>query len=445
MRTLFDVLNYCTTAIVVYYVVMFIVGRQTLQRREDDEAFGPRPVFVLVVPAHNEGLVIAETVRRLRVLDNDRFVGLIVNDGSTDETGARARAAAASDPRIVVVDREPEVAGKGKGDVLNHAYELITDMVRNRDPRLLGATSPQVVVGVIDADGWLEPHALTEVARYYGDPQVAGVQVPVRIWNARDGFFPFMQEIEFFAFSMLVQGGRDVIGSIGLGGNGQFVRLSALQTLGPRPWSKCLTEDLDLALSLVEQGWRNRFCPHAAVSQQGLSRLRPFLRQRTRWIQGHYQCWHHFRAIWRTPSLPLATKLDLSVYLGLVASITLCGLQVLLVLGQFFGLYTVPTSYLSFIHNDLLYRGAVLAVTSVPILTLAVAYQRSAPVRLQWWAAPGMFFLFSLYTYMWGAVGTTRALVRMALRRDSWVKTPRMVVSSESLVSEENLLAARTT
>ncbi|MGH2968452.1 MAG: hypothetical protein ACRDK0_05240 [Solirubrobacteraceae bacterium] len=46
-------------------------------------------------------------------------------------------------------------------------------------------------------------------------------------------------------FSRLVQAGRDPLGSVGLGGNGQFVRLSALQDMGDSPWSRCLTEDLD--------------------------------------------------------------------------------------------------------------------------------------------------------------------------------------------------------
>jgi cellulose synthase/poly-beta-1,6-N-acetylglucosamine synthase-like glycosyltransferase len=74
-----------------------------------------------------------------------------------------------------------------------------------------------------------------------------------------------------------------------MGGNGQFNRLSALDSVadGEGPWRDRLTEDQDLGLRLFEAGWRGVAAAGTAVDQQGLPGLRRLLRQRTRWAQGN--------------------------------------------------------------------------------------------------------------------------------------------------------------
>src|SRR5439155_9306443 len=111
---------------------------------------------------------------------------------------------------------------------------------------------------------------------------------------------------------------KDRIGSATLGGNGQCARLSALATLGPMPWEASLTEDLDLSLRLIMNGWRLRFCPSAAVWQEALPGFRRLVRQRSRWLQGHLVSWGHLPALLHRP-LPLHTRLDLLIFLLLPA------------------------------------------------------------------------------------------------------------------------------
>ncbi len=55
------------------------------------------------------------------------------------------------------------------------------------------------------------------------------------------------------------------------------------------PWRDRLTEDQDLGLRLIGRGWEGRQELRASVDQQGLPKLRPLLRQRTRWSQGNLQ------------------------------------------------------------------------------------------------------------------------------------------------------------
>ena len=90
----------------------------------------------------------------------------------------------------------------------------------------------------MDADGVLEPQTLDEVAAIFADPGVGGVQVGVTIANAHERLMLRCQDIEFVGFSHLAQAARDRIGSVGLGGNGQFTRLSAPLSLGRPPWTR---------------------------------------------------------------------------------------------------------------------------------------------------------------------------------------------------------------
>jgi len=54
--------------------------------------------------------------------------------------------------------------------------------------------------------------------------------------------------MEFLVFTEVFQRARRRWGNAGLGGNGQFVRWTALQALGDEPWTDYLTEDLDMGL-----------------------------------------------------------------------------------------------------------------------------------------------------------------------------------------------------
>ena len=194
--------------------------------------------------------------------------------------------------RVRVVDRPPEVAGRGKGAVLNEGYRVLSDLLDQGDPLVAGFDPDEVVVGIVDADGHLEPSALHHVARLFADPRVGGVQMGVIIGNAEDGLMPRCQDLEFVGFSQLAQAARDRIGSVGLGGNGQFTRLVALQ-----PWASALD-------GLPNGGSRPRpqFDParlaHPLLQDNVGDAARRahgprWLRQRTRWAQGHYQCWDH--------------------------------------------------------------------------------------------------------------------------------------------------------
>src|SRR5438874_2699606 len=172
-------LGYFMALVSLYYVTLYLLSTRRLARQVRADA-PPRPGMALIVPAHNEELVIGGTLESLTRLDYEPYCVLVVNDGSTDETGPRARAFEHTG-RVHVFDRPLESAGMGKGAVLNEGYRILQELLARRDPLVAGFDPNNVVVGVVDADGHLERNALKEIARHFDDPMVGGVQMGVVI------------------------------------------------------------------------------------------------------------------------------------------------------------------------------------------------------------------------------------------------------------------------
>ncbi|MER7762243.1 glycosyltransferase [Streptomyces sp. NPDC097619] len=256
------------------------------------------------VPCRDEEAVVGTTVARLRA-DFPYAHVWVVDDASEDRTGEIVAALAEDDLRVHLVSRVLPEARTGKGAALNAAYRELGELL---DP---GTDRDRVVVCVVDADGRLDPAATALVSgpRGFGDPETGGVQVSVRMRNVSDPrplpdrgraanaaarLLVRMQDMEFAVSNAGMQLLRARTGSVGLGGNGQFTRLSALDRIAAaerRPWREgALLEDYELGLHMILAGDRIRHVADTWVSQEGLPHARRLLTQRTRWAQGNLQC-----------------------------------------------------------------------------------------------------------------------------------------------------------
>ena len=295
----------------VWTIVLFISGYRYLRR------WNPRPpgdeskyLWVFLVPALNEGVTIADSVARLRAVTATNKVVLVINDGSDDNTGEVLESIAG--PDLSVLTRVPPEARVGKAAALNSAYAHIRSSVLN-SPGYSHWHPDHVIVTIIDADGRLAADAPQWVSRHFDDPRVGGVQVNVHVYN-QTSYLTRQQGMEFTVFGGLFQLGRSTWGTAFMGGNGQFNRLSALESVASTegPWSHYLTEDQELGLRLLERGWRGEHSPYTQVDQQGLNKLRPLWRQRTRWFQGNLQVLGSIRRL-NSPHLVGVRRLDASV------------------------------------------------------------------------------------------------------------------------------------
>lgn len=301
----------------LYFLATTVFGMIEGQRlRRRDAALGPpgarpgtrsRPKAVyFLIPCLNEEGVIGTTLSRLLVNDEARVV--VIDDASDDRTADVVRSVGGD--RTLLISRRSPNARKGKGPALNAGLPAV-----RADAAARGLDADEVLVAVMDADGYLSEGALAHVLPLFDDPTVGGAQLGVRISNREVNLLTTMQDFEFWGLAATAQLGRARLGTVSLGGNGQFTRLSALNSLSGAPWSSALTEDLDLALRLLRRGWRLTTTAQAAVYQEGVTTVKALIRQRTRWYQGHMACISQLRRMWGSPALSNLAVLEVSAYL----------------------------------------------------------------------------------------------------------------------------------
>jgi cellulose synthase/poly-beta-1,6-N-acetylglucosamine synthase-like glycosyltransferase len=370
--------------------------------------------FVFMMPCLNEEKVLLNSLQRLLSIPGDGFVVLVIDDGSDDNTVDAVSGILGE--RVWLLSRKPPHAREGKGEALNAGVRYLTGSghLAGRDPH-------NVIVVVVDADGRLDPQSIEEVRPYFANPTIGAVQIGVRINNREQSRLARMQDMEFVIYTEVFQRGRRHLGSVGLGGNGQFMRLSAMMSLGPSPWTRSLTDDLDLGVRLIAAGWRNEYCSTVAVHQQGVVELRRLIRQRSRWFQGHLQSWKLIPLVLR--SVPRRARADLLYHLSSPAILLVASL-----LSASFLLSMVNSVILAAEGQNPFgwWIASTYALTFGPALAFSFVYwlrERSNGVGV---LRTVMFaHMYVCYGMMWYASGWW-AVGRTLRGRTGWAKTDRV-------------------
>src|SRR5262249_7327409 len=115
-----------------------------------------RPHVLVIVPAFNCDAFIGDAVRSIRASTTGDWSCVVVDDGSTDETFARAEAAAEGDPRFTLVSQ----ANAGHIGAINRACD-----------------APGDVVALLDSDDLFLPDKLTVALRILAERPTAGLLV----------------------------------------------------------------------------------------------------------------------------------------------------------------------------------------------------------------------------------------------------------------------------
>ena len=422
---------------VPYFLGSVVLGIKVLRRHgglraqeaaEQDAAARAGYHLYYVVPCLNEGLVIGATVQRL-LTDGTKSRVFVIDDDSDDDTAKQARAAAraaVASHRLRIVTRRRPHAREGKGEALNAAFPLI---LRDAESRHLDPD--RVVIAVMDADGRLSPGGAQAALPLFADARVGAVQLIVRIRN-RSKLICKFQDVEFWTISAISQFARSLTGTVSLGGNAQFTRLTALQSLDGKPWSHSLTEDLDLGLRLAAAGWRTTTTTGAYVDQQGVESYRRLMRQRTRWYQGHLSSIHRLPELWASEKLGQIGLIELTSYL-LVPWLIVLPWSIL----QQWVLYQVLfNSGRAVIATQLGPAPWVIGyallwyvISFLPNLVIGLVYaRRTRTVSI--WTALLLGHLMILWNYI-GYIAAWRAIFRMIRGQRGWDKTSRTVDSTD--------------
>ena len=398
-----------------YTFAVFVVSR----RKRTPEVKSPDGLyFVFVVPCLNEELVIGRTLENLLEIPAENFSVLVIDDGSEDKTAEIAEGF--DSDRVWVMRRTAPEARQGKGRALNAAFKWLMDS------NVLGGWKREdVIVVIVDADGRISPNATHEVGTYFADPKVGAVQIGVRMNNRKDKLLARMQDMEFVTFTEIYQRGREHVGSVGLGGNGQFTRLTALASLGRDPWTDCLTEDLDLGVRMLCLGWRTEFSSRAFVSQQAVTKFRPLVRQRARWFQGHMQCWRRIPNVMASEHLSSKSVFDLVYHLMSPAVVLLMTFPMLaFTIALFAMLITSPSETIAMLTEG---AGQNFAIWYLMSFGIAPFYGFAYWIRSGDTGLVKSVFLahiYTLYSYFWFLSGW-RAVWNVVRRKNGWAKTAR--------------------
>lgn len=227
--------------------------------------------FAIVIPAHDEELVIEKTLKSALSINypKDLFDVAVIADNCSDHTADIARSTGA-----IVYERFNQ-AEKGKGYALRWCFDRLLSSEKNYDAVL-----------VVDADSQVSANTLyilnAHLSKGAKAVQIADIVAPrLRSWNSE------IVRLAFTLFNVARPLGKERIGcSAGLRGNGMCISAGTLRRI---PWKAfSLTEDLEYGLILLLHDINVAFAPEATVVTIMPDKLRNSETQRARWEAGRF-------------------------------------------------------------------------------------------------------------------------------------------------------------
>ncbi|KXU32651.1 hypothetical protein A0J57_08865 [Sphingobium sp. 22B] len=248
-------------------IPLLMVGLECLLALSDAAAFPPAatsPRIAVLIPAHDEALAIAATLKaaQAQLAATDRLV--VVADNCSDATAAVARAHGAE----VIERQDPDNRGKG------FALAFGRDALRG---------DPPAVVLVLDADTLPAPGAIPLIAAQAArnDAALQGCYL-IESGSAEPRIA--MSNLAFRLKNFVRQKGlQRLAGHALLQGSGMAFPWTMFST-APLATSS-LVEDVQLGVDLYLRGDRVRFAEYARFTSAA-STLRGTVSQRTRWEHG---------------------------------------------------------------------------------------------------------------------------------------------------------------
>ena len=365
------------------------------------------PKFSIIVPTKNEEPVINRCLNAILDMNypKDKMEVIIVDGNSSDATCLICEGFSAKHPGLFKIIKEKEA--KGKPAALNLALPIITGEV----------------VGVFDADSVPEKEALRKVASHFNDKQVMAVQGRTTSLNEKRNILTRVVSMEEKAWFQALLAGREKMQLfVPLTGSCQFIRRNELEELGG--WDEAsLTEDVELALRLVEKKHTIRYADEVCCGQETPNSLRDLTKQRIRWYRGYMET-----------ALKYGRLLDTLNKRTVDAEISLVGPFIMVI---------SLLSYLNWLVLSLLFTqtsiivtitGLIIILTAISLISIGVLLIASEkPIRLRnllWVPSIYAYWLIQMCIAGW-------AFVKLIFRRKRvWSKTEKKGFISPNLVTD---------
>jgi biofilm PGA synthesis N-glycosyltransferase PgaC len=242
------------------------------ERRSGTEQGAPPPLpsyppVSILIPCHNEGDNVRETVAWASAQDYPDFEIIAINDGSRDDTGEILDELVEQYPRLRVL-------------------HLASNQGKAMGLRMGALASPNEYLICIDGDALLDRNATAWMMHHLlASSRIGAVTGNPRIRN-RSTVLGKLQVGEFSSIIGLIKRTQRVYGALfTVSGVVVGFRKTALREIGY--WSlDMVTEDIDVSWRLQLGDWEVRYEPHALCWVLMPETIQGLWRQRLRWAQG---------------------------------------------------------------------------------------------------------------------------------------------------------------
>ncbi len=228
------------------------------------------PIVTVMVPAHNESIVLKKTMEALIKFDypKDRYEIIVVNDNSTDDSAQVLKTIQHNNPsaKIIVINTDRVVGGKGKSNALNIALSVASGSV----------------IAIYDADNTPEKQALKIlVENLMSDDKLGAVIGKFRTRNKYASLLTRFVNIETLAYQCMNQAGRYFFFKLcTIPGTNYVIRRELIDQMGG--WDvNALAEDTEISFRLYRMGYYIKFIPQAVTWEQEPQKLKQWFKQRT--------------------------------------------------------------------------------------------------------------------------------------------------------------------
>jgi len=395
---IFDIISIILLSILLFWTVyngsIIYVGVRSRRKRPQNNYADEEPKFSIIVPTKDEETVIGRCLNGLLDLDypKDKLEIIVVDGNSADATCKVCSDFSAKYPGSFKIVNEKE--SKGKPTALNLALPYATGQI----------------VGVFDADSVPEKDVLRKVASYFGDKQLMAVQGRTTSLNEKRNILTRVVSAEEKAWYQALLSGREKLQLfVPLNGSCQFIRRNVLEELGG--WDEAsLTEDVELALRLVEKKYSIKYADDVCCGQETPNGLRDLIKQRVRWYRGYMET-----------ALKYGRLLDTLNKKTVDAEISLAGPFMMVVSLLSYVNWFFVALFLSESNPVINFTGLVIALTAVSLVSVGVGLIASErPVKLRnllWVPAIYGYWLIQMCIAGW-------AFLKLIFRRKKvWNKT----------------------
>ncbi|KRM61779.1 glycosyl transferase [Paucilactobacillus vaccinostercus DSM 20634] len=235
-----------------------------------------QPMITIMIPAHNEEVMIESTITYLfEQLNYTNFEILVMNDGSTDETATIIKRLEQRFPRLRMIEI---VKNKGKA----HAFNI--GMYFAKGDYILSN----------DADTIPEPDALMKYMNYFvhdRDLNTSAVTANMDVQN-RTKLIGKSQTVEFSSIVGVIKRSQSAVNDsmYAYSGANTMYRKSFLIDVGGFRQNRA-TEDISIAWDHQMIGAVPRFAPNIVFHMNVPETIGDLYKQRKRWAQGGTEVW----------------------------------------------------------------------------------------------------------------------------------------------------------